>query len=149
MPPKFDHCVEAIEEVKYFSKMTVLELLSFWQAHEQRINRFSNQSLESRHSNPKLFFQKRKQVSGREIKMINKIREKKRFRKKGSNNKNTVSDIASYATQPQFKGLSFHKCTRGRIPNHSQTDWHQKKQEKEQANVSKEEIEDLLFYTWK
>ncbi|XP_073302980.1 uncharacterized protein [Primulina huaijiensis] len=40
------------------------------------------------------------------------------------------------------------KCTRCRIPNHSQRDcWHQKKQGKEHANISKEEKEDIIFYT--
>ena len=46
LPPKFDHCVAAIEESKDLGKMSTHELMSSLQAHEQRINRTSANSLE-------------------------------------------------------------------------------------------------------
>ncbi|XP_022849751.1 uncharacterized protein LOC111371808 [Olea europaea var. sylvestris] len=44
LPPKFDHVAAAIEESKDLSKMTIYELTGSLLAHEQRINRSSNQS---------------------------------------------------------------------------------------------------------
>ena len=46
LPPKFDHVVAAIEESKDLSKFTLQELMGSLEAHEQRMSRYSNQSLE-------------------------------------------------------------------------------------------------------
>ena len=46
LPPKFEHIVAAIEESKDLSKLTRHELMSSLEAHEQRMSRFTNQSLE-------------------------------------------------------------------------------------------------------
>ena len=39
LPTKFDHVVAAIEESKDLSSYSLIELMSFLQAHEKRINR--------------------------------------------------------------------------------------------------------------
>ena len=46
LSPKFEHIVAAIEESKDLSKLTRHELMSSLEAHEQRMSRFTNQSLE-------------------------------------------------------------------------------------------------------
>ncbi|KAL0426868.1 UNVERIFIED_CONTAM: Retrovirus-related Pol polyprotein from transposon TNT 1-94 [Sesamum latifolium] len=46
LPPKFDHAAAAIEESKDLSKITMYELTGSLLAHEQRINRSVNPSIE-------------------------------------------------------------------------------------------------------
>lgn len=59
LPPKFDHCVAAIEEAKDLSKMTMFELMGSLQAHEQRINRSSSQPIDQAFQS-KLYFSNNK-----------------------------------------------------------------------------------------
>lgn len=46
LPLKFDHVAIAIEESKDLSKLTIPELMGSLEAHEKRLNRHSEQSLE-------------------------------------------------------------------------------------------------------
>jgi len=47
LPVKYDHIVAAIEESKDLSMLTLTELMDSLQAHEDRMRRFNEQSLEN------------------------------------------------------------------------------------------------------
>ena len=45
MPQKFKHIVVVIEETEDLSRLTINELIGSFEAHEQRINQYSKQSI--------------------------------------------------------------------------------------------------------
>ncbi|XP_073064165.1 uncharacterized protein [Primulina eburnea] len=160
LPPKFDHCVAAIEESKDLSNLSMFELMSSLQAHEERINRSSKQPLEQAFQSKVGFSDKKpnnfgasknswqnKNQSGKgkwERNDRGKDEQRSEVRK---NSHDGPYCIICKKDNHNSKDCRF-KCTRCRIPNHSQRDcWHQKKQGKEHANISKEEKEDIMFYT--
>lgn len=110
-------------------------------------------SLWNKHFNPKLDFIRRSQINlnlqkthCRKIKVIRgkwerNDREKEEQWQKFDEWYCIICDTTTHNT----RNCHF-KCTRSRIPNHSQRNcWFQNKQEKEQANVSKEETESWCF----
>ena len=158
LPPKFEHIVAAIEESKDLSKLTRHELMSSLEAHEQRMSRFTNQSLEQA-------FQSKINFGGK-----NQANQEKGLSRGGGKNgkgrggqnafqarnngkgfdnqRNPIggnsnsSCIICKKTNHASKDCRF-KCKRCKVPNHSDRDcWFQ---EKNKANFTEENGEEQLF----
>ncbi|KAL7160521.1 hypothetical protein ABFS83_01G101200 [Erythranthe nasuta] len=130
LPARFDHCVAAIEESKDLLKMTMHELMSSLQAHEQRINRSANQPVEQ-------VFQSKVVISRKTGRQGNELA-KEKFKEQPQRSGDGPFCIISNKTKHNSRDCRF-KCERCKIPKHSQRDcWFQKKNSRE-ANFIEEE----------
>ncbi|XP_022876705.1 uncharacterized protein LOC111394888 [Olea europaea var. sylvestris] len=162
LPPKFDHVAAAIEESKDLSKMTIYELTGSLLAHEQRINRSSNQSTTEQAFQSKQTSKGGSNNYGEHNRGSNQTKQKDSYWKKGDKQSkwkgkqtqisggNNPTCIICKKMNHESKECYF-RCKRCKIPNHSQRDcWFQNKEmteRKSAANFSQENEKEILFYS--
>ncbi|CAL2257637.1 unnamed protein product [Prunus armeniaca] len=164
LPPKFDHVVAAIEESKDLVALSLHELIGSLEAHEKRINRSTDHSLEQAFQSKLDSKEKEDKQKGESQKSQNrKSKGESHWRKnhnKGNYNNNNQHGRSHQNNQngnlvPECRVCKktghksadcWYRCTRCRIPNHSQRDC--RYQKNNEANFTENnDSPEQLFYT--
>ncbi|CAL9010551.1 unnamed protein product [Prunus brigantina] len=164
LPPKFDHVVAAIEESKDLGALSLHELIGSLEAHEKRINRSTDHSLEQAFQSKLDSKEKEDKQKGESQKSQNrKSKGESHWRKnhnKGNYNNNNQQGRSHQNNQngnlvPECRVCKktrhksadcWYRCTRCRIPNHSPRDC--RYQKNNEANFTKNnDSPEQLFYT--
>ncbi|KAG6512658.1 hypothetical protein ZIOFF_030787 [Zingiber officinale] len=164
LPQKFEHIVAVIEETKDKSQLTRYELFSSLEAHEGRVNGYTNQPLEQVFQVKANLGEKKSDPRHEERGFSSSYRGSS-SRKRGGSGQNhgrgygrkPSLDVQRSGTECQIckkpgheSKSCWHRCTRCKISNHSKRDcWFKEKSEAAdaKANFAKENDVEKLFYS--
>ncbi|CAL8169314.1 unnamed protein product [Prunus armeniaca] len=164
LPPKFDHVVAAIEESKDLAALSLHELIGSLEAHEKRINRSTDHSLEQAFQSKLDSKEKEDKQKGESQKSQNRKSKGEshwwKNHNKGNYNNNNQQGRSHQNNQngnlvPECRVCKktghksadcWYRCTQCRIPNHSQRDC--RYQKNNEANFTENnDSPEQLFYT--
>ncbi|KAG6529457.1 hypothetical protein ZIOFF_011655 [Zingiber officinale] len=164
LPQKFEHIVAVIEETKDKSQLSRYELFSSLEAHEGRVNGYTNQPLEQVFQ-VKANLREKKSDPRQEERGFSSSYRGSSSRRRGGSGQNhgrgygrkPSLDVQRSGTECQIckkpgheSKSCWHRCTRCKISNHSKRDcWFKEKAEAAdaKANFAKENDVEKLFYS--
>ncbi|KAG6470938.1 hypothetical protein ZIOFF_072026 [Zingiber officinale] len=164
LPQKFEHIVAVIEETKDKSQLSRYELFSSLEAHEGRVNGYTNQPLEQVFQ-VKANLREKKSNARQEERGFSSSYRGSSSRRRGGSGQNhgrgygrkPSLDVQRSGTECQIckkpgheSKSRWHRCTRCKISNHSKRDcWFKEKAEAAdaKANFAKENDVEKLFYS--
>ncbi|KAG6493852.1 hypothetical protein ZIOFF_048855 [Zingiber officinale] len=164
LPQKFEHIVAVIEETKDKSQLTRYELFNSLEAHEGRVNGYTNQPLEQVFQVKANLGEKKSDARQEERGFSSSYRGSSSRRRGGSGQnhgrgygRKPSLDVQRSGTECQIckkpgheSKSCWHRCTRCKISNHSKRDcWFKEKAEAAdaKANFAKENDVEKLFYS--
>ncbi|KAG6506237.1 hypothetical protein ZIOFF_031559 [Zingiber officinale] len=164
LPQKFEHIVVVIEETKDKSQLTRYKLFSSLEAHEGRVNGYTNQPLEQVFQVKANLGEKKSDARQEERGFSSSYRGSSSRRRGGSGQnhgrgygRKPSLDVQRSGTKCQIckkpgheSKSCWHRCTRCKISNHSKGDcWFKEKAEAAdaKANFAKENDVEKLFYS--
>ncbi|XP_057418661.1 uncharacterized protein LOC130712864 [Lotus japonicus] len=149
LPKKFEHIVAVIEETKDLSKLTQYELMGSLEAHEQRVNKYNNQPSEQVFQAKQNFKNSKSQQGGQYCgQPSSRGRGGRQFESsdRGRGKRDSYCYVCKKSSHESENCR--YKCTRCKIPNHSDRDcWHKRENDgkKNAINYSAEDETYKLF----